>query len=87
MAWPRLSAFDGTVLCAMYTLAWFIGYVTLISPSGMGVRELAFALIAHRYPPDVIAGMAIIGRVMLLATDVFLGMAFARAGNPARQPV
>lgn len=87
MAWPRLSAFDGIVLCAMYTLAWFIGYVTLISPSGMGVRELAFAFIAHRYPPDVIAGMAIIGRVMLLATDVFLGMAFARTGNSSRQAV
>lgn len=76
MAWPDLTAADGIWLCAIYTVAWFIGYISLISPSGVGVRELVFVLLAHRFPPDAIAGMAVLGRVTLLAVDVILGVAF-----------
>lgn len=76
MAWPTLTAADGVWLCALYTVAWFAGYASLISPSGLGVRELVFVLLAHRFPPDAVAGMAVLGRVVLLAVDVVLGAAF-----------
>lgn len=75
-AWPDLTAADGVWLGAIYTVAWFVGYISLISPSGVGVRELVFVLLAHRFPPDAIAGMAVLGRVTLLAVDVILGAAF-----------
>lgn len=76
LAWPGLSASDGIWLCAIYTVAWFAGYISLVSPSGFGVRELVFVLLAHRFPPDAIAGMAVLGRVTLLLVDVLLGVIF-----------
>lgn len=77
MAWPNLSAADGIWLCAMYTLAWFVGYISLITPSGIGIRELVFVLLARDFPPDAVAGMALLGRFTLLLVDVILGGLFA----------
>ena len=77
LAWPGLTALDGVKLCALYTLAWFFGYISLVSPSGVGVRELVFVLIAKDFPPDAVAGMAVLGRVVLLLVDVTLACAFA----------
>lgn len=77
LAWPDLNASDGIFLCALYTVAWFVGYVSLISPSGLGVRELVFVLLAHQFPADAVAGMAVFGRVTLLGVDVILGVLFA----------
>lgn len=76
IAWPGLAATDGIWLCAIYTLAWFVGYVSLLSPSGIGVRELVFVLLAQHFPPDAVAGMAVLGRVVLMLADVLLGAAF-----------
>jgi hypothetical protein len=84
LAWPDLTAADGIWLCAIYTVAWFAGYVSLVSPSGVGVRELVFVLLAHRFPPDAVAGMAVLGRVTLLAVDVLLGMVFAPFGRSVK---
>lgn len=77
LAWPGLSASQGIQMCAMYTLAWFVGYVSVISPSGAGVRELVFVLLAHRFPPDAVVGMAVLGRITLLIVDVIFGILFA----------
>lgn len=77
LAWPGLMFADGVYLCALYTVAWFVGYISLISPSGIGVREMVFVLLAQRFPPDAVAGMAVLGRVMLLLVDVLLGILFA----------
>jgi hypothetical protein len=77
LAWPGLSASDGIQLCAIYTIAWFVGYVSIVSPSGIGVRELVFVLLAQRFPPDAVVGMAVLGRITLLAVDVILGISFA----------
>lgn len=81
IAWPGLSALDGIWLCGIYTLAWFLGYISLVSPSGLGVREAAFFLLAADFPPDAIAGMAVLGRVILLLIDFILGLVFFTAGN------
>ena len=78
LAWPNLSLVDGIWLCAFYTIAWFIGYISLVTPSGIGVRELVFFVLAKDFSPDVIAGIAILGRVMLLLVDVVLSAIFIK---------
>jgi hypothetical protein len=77
LAWPGLRAADAVALCAIYTFSWFVGYASLVSPSGMGIRELVFVLLARDYPPDAVAGVAVMGRVSLLMVDVVLGAVFA----------
>ncbi|WP_266159662.1 methyltransferase domain-containing protein [Dyella silvatica] len=77
LAWPGLDAADGVYLCALYTAAWLVGYLSFLSPSGLGVRELAFVTLAHRFPADAVAGMAVFGRISLLAVDVVLALLFA----------
>ncbi|HET7301097.1 MAG TPA: hypothetical protein VFJ01_10665 [Oleiagrimonas sp.] len=81
LVWPDLTAADGVWLCAIYTVAWFVGYASVLSPSGIGVRELVFVLLARDFPPDAVAGMAVLGRVMLLAVDVLLGVVVAPLGS------
>lgn len=76
-AYPALGSKGGVTLCAYYMVAWFVGYVSLLTPSGLGVRELAFAWMAHDFGNDVIALMSIVGRVSLLAVDILLGLVFS----------
>jgi len=81
VAWPGLTALDGIWLCGIYTLAWFAGYISLLTPSGAGVRELVFIFLAKDFPPDAVAAMAILGRVILLGVDCILGGAFIPFGR------
>ena len=75
-AWPDLNFLSGLQLCALYTLAWFIGYLSFVFPSGVGVRELVFLYFARDFPPEAIAAMIVFGRSILLIADVFLGVLF-----------
>lgn len=77
LAYPALGAAGGVRMCAYYMIAWFAGYISVLAPSGLGIRELVFAWIAHGYGSDVIALMAILGRISLLAIDILLGLLFA----------
>lgn len=77
LGYPSVGGIGGLRICAFYLLAWFVGYVSLITPSGLGVRELVFAWLAKDFPPDAIAFMAILGRTSLLGVDVILGLLFA----------
>ncbi|QNH11641.1 hypothetical protein HEP75_01062 [Xanthomonas sp. SI] len=77
VAWPGLTAVDGIWLCGIYTAAWFVGYISLITPSGIGVRELMFVLMASHFPSDAVAGLAVLGRISLLIADISLGLIFA----------
>jgi hypothetical protein len=85
VSWPGVGPSDGVVLCALYTVAWLVGYLSVVSPSGLGVRELAFAALAHRFSPDVIAGVAIIGRASLLLIDIAMGLIFLPFGKTDAQ--
>lgn len=76
-AYPLLGAVAGVRLCGIYLVAWFVGFVSLLTPSGLGVRELVFAWLAHGYGMDAVALMAVIGRVTLLISDLALGLLFA----------
>jgi len=75
-SWPPLGGSAGVRMCAYYLVAWLIGYLSLLTPSGLGVRELAFAWLAQDFPGDSIAYMAAIGRGSLLGVDLLLGVAF-----------
>lgn len=83
MAWaafgealPLESWHDGLILGALYTLAWAIGFFSLITPSGLGVRELAFALLASSYPPEILLFVSVAARLGLMLADFVLGIVF-----------
>lgn len=61
-------------ISAMYMLAWFAGYLALLTPSGLGVRELAFAYLTTQYEPELAAAAAVLGRISFLGVDVLLGV-------------
>lgn len=82
LAWPGLRAADGYWLCAAYSLAWFVGYISFISPSGLGVREIVFVILARDYPQDAVAMLAVMGRTVLLVVDVLFAFVFMRGQNP-----
>ena len=51
--------------------AWVIGYVSFLTPSGLGVREGIFVLILSKYTSPVHAlGIAILARFILLLAEV-----------------
>jgi len=71
---PGVGPLDGLVLGALYSLAWALGFLVIVTPSGLGVRELAFVALAHDFPPEVIAYTAIVARLGLLCADLLLGL-------------
>ena len=84
-AHPLLSFFDGAYLAALYSLAWLVGFFSIITPSGLGVREAAFATFAIQQPADVVAYFLILGRASLLIVDLLLGLLFIK--SPKGKPV
>lgn len=78
-AYPGLGIGEGFRMCALYTLAWLIGYVALVTPSGLGVRELAFSVLAKEFAPAAVAYGLVMGRLALLIIDIVLALIFIRA--------
>lgn len=68
------SAWTGVELCALYSVSWVLGFVSLVTPSGLGVRELAFAALASNYGPDLVLYVAVAARFALLVADLVLGI-------------
>lgn len=83
--WPQLTFADGLMLCAFYTLAWFIGYISFVTPSGAGVREVSFLYLASSFPADAVAAMIILGRLILLVSDLLLGLLFSLERHKVRK--
>jgi uncharacterized membrane protein YbhN (UPF0104 family) len=50
-------------------LSWIVGFVLVPVPGGVGVREAAFIAAAGNLDPGVAAAVAIVARVMFIATD------------------
>lgn len=72
-AFPGLGAWEGVRLSAYYALAWFVGFATLVAPSGWGIREATFLAVAKDFSGAVVAYGLVIGRVSLLLNDLVLG--------------
>lgn len=63
-AFPVLANLDIMVLAAWYSLAWLIGFLSAITPSGIGIREGSFFLLS--------AGVADLGLLVFLAAFIRL---------------
>jgi hypothetical protein len=73
MGHPDLDGYAGLRLAAFYSLAWLLGFVALIAPAGLGVREASFLVLASEFPAPVLAMAVIVGRLWFLLNDLVLG--------------
>ncbi len=72
---PGLSTPNILILSAANVAAWLIGYLSIITPMGLGVREVALtSLLASSIAQGVGSVLAILTRVWLILSElVFLG--------------
>ncbi len=61
------------LLAASYALAWFVGFISFITPAGLGIRETTFVLVAQTVTSTAEAGfLAVFVRLWLLVIDIIL---------------
>ena len=69
----QFTANDMIILCASYVISWIIGFVSIITPGGLGVREISFVYINSQLIPELpTAFLAVFIRVWLIAIDILL---------------
>ncbi len=72
-AFAILADADFASLSALYTAAWMIGFVSALTPAGLGVREAAFILLAQDgTTTDVATFLALFVRLWLMIPDLLL---------------
>jgi glycosyltransferase 2 family protein len=70
---PLFGDVNMLLLCATYSIAWVVGFLSMVTPAGLGVREAAFVFIAAPLTtPANIALLALFVRVWLLVIDLLL---------------
>jgi len=84
LAWPAYHALDLSLLGAIYLLAWLIGFLSIATPSGLGVREAAFVLLTPSTSHPMIATIALLARTWFLLNDFIMFTIFRVLGNPLR---
>ncbi len=87
--WPTLPFAALPICIGIYAIAWDFGFVTFITPSGLGFRELAiaalFALALPSIPAGVVAIIALLARVTsTLAELLCIGAAYLSGGQQVR---
>jgi len=59
---------------ALLALSWIIGVITLISPAGMGIRELIFIVLAQlssqQVDQQLLAAIAVVSRLWIIAYEI-----------------
>lgn len=61
------------IISSIYPFAWSIGFMSLITPSGLGVREGVLSVfLTTCLPPATASLVALLSRLWLLTTDVIL---------------
>ncbi len=66
------------MLASTYSISWFIGYMSMITPSGLGVREASFLLLAQGIATSSeLVLLAIVVRLWLLLIDLILFLTFS----------
>ena len=61
------------LLAAAYTISWIIGFVTLVTPGGLGIREVSFVLICSQYLSQHHASfLSLFLRIWLILVDLLL---------------
>ena len=75
-----LADVDIWLVCASYSIAWVLGYLAMITPAGLGVREAGFfAIAAPLMSLSHLTFLAVFVRVWQLAIELFLFLIFAFA--------
>ena len=81
-----LSDVNIWLLCASYSAAWVIGYVAMITPGGLGVREAGFvAMSAKLATLPALTFLAVFVRLwqILIESLLFLAFAFVKRDTDA----
>jgi uncharacterized membrane protein YbhN (UPF0104 family) len=72
------------LLCASYSLAWVIGYLAMITPGGLGVREAGFfALASPLMGLPELTFLAVFVRLWQILVESLMFLAFAFV-NPSK---
>ena len=73
VAWTQAG-----VLCACFAFAWIVGFLSFLTPGGLGVREgLLGILLANYMPVPQATLVALLCRVWMLSAEILLaGIAF-----------
>jgi uncharacterized membrane protein YbhN (UPF0104 family) len=83
--WPDAPLVALPVCIGIYALAWDIGFVSFITPSGLGVREaviVALFALALPLPTGLASIMALLSRfVSTIAEVVSVGIAYLSGGK------
>lgn len=79
--WPQTPLAALPICIGIYAIAWDFGFVTFITPSGIGFRELAigvlFRLALPAIPVDLVAIIALLSRVVSTAAELLcVGVAY-----------
>ena len=87
--WPGTTLAMLPLCIGIYAIAWDFGFITFITPSGLGFRELAitalFALSLPSVPVALVAILALLSRaVSTLAELLCVSVAYLSGGRPAR---
>lgn len=87
--WPSTPLAALPVCIGIYAIAWDFGFVTFITPSGLGFRELAigvlFTLALPFVPGGLVAVIALLSRVMsTLAELLCVSVAYLSGGKQVR---
>lgn len=87
---PSLADVNIWLLCASYSAAWVIGYVAMITPGGLGVREAGFIVMSTKVAAlPVLTFLAVFVRLwqILIELALFLMFAFVKPNSEFRRTV
>src|SRR6266705_6464550 len=88
--WPQTPLAALPICIGIYAIAWDFGFVTFITPSGIGFRELAIGVLFHlalpALPASLVAIIALLSRAVSTAAELLcVGAAYLSGGKQVRQ--
>jgi glycosyltransferase 2 family protein len=75
-AWPALAKLNLIELCAYYTLAWMIGFLSMITPAGLGIREGAFVIFTQNSTDESLILLMLVARIWMFFVEILLFLTF-----------
>lgn len=85
---PLLADENMILLCATYSIAWVVGFLSMVTPAGLGVREAVFVFLATTLTtPADMALLSLFVRVWLLVIDflLFVFVLPLKEGSPSKR--
>lgn len=76
-SFPELAHINVWMLCAVYSIAWISGYLSIVTPSGLGVREAVFMMLGSNVMElPSLAFLSVFVRLWLIALELMLFLLF-----------